>query len=373
MGKWTPRKSAGKRVAKDGKTKGKYPPGIPFYKLLVKASLRSWPDEDGWMLLTDKQAPSDYFTASKLAEQLTAESSDRIARPGLGVSMASVSLESCAAALAVLPASSADKKYAQTGIPAVKKLLEALRASLAVANMTNRECADASSASPHIEKVLKKLGKQDACHGRLRTLAANPKAWAKKIPDEPKQDKAVQKFVRKKTLESCVQAVASTNAARLEAKAPRKKRALGDSSNDGEADSGSESDQNSGGKESHSGSDQDSRSEEAPAPERSVAEKPPAVDLAVDDEEDGAEEDAADPHLSWEESEVTKFADELQTMVTHQDSKKERLPLPALVALLDNVPEAVLMEHGLAKVPQTLKQMTRLPKKEKLIKIFESM
>ena len=93
----------------------------------------------------------------------------------------------------------------------------------------------------------------------------------------------------------------------------------------------------------------------------------------MDDEEDGAEEDAADPHLSWEESEVTKFADELQTMVTHQDSKKERLPLPALVALLDNVPEAVLMEHGLAKVPQTLKQMTRLPKKEKLIKIFESM
>ena len=171
MGKWTPRKSAGKRVAKDGKTKGKYPPGIPFYKLLVKASLRSWPDEDGWMLLTDKQAPSDYFTASKLAEQLTAESSDRIARPGLGVSMASVSLESCAAALAVLPASSADKKYAQTGIPAVKKLLEALRESLAVANMTNRECADACSASPHIEKVLKKLGKQDALKQQIKDFA----------------------------------------------------------------------------------------------------------------------------------------------------------------------------------------------------------
>ena len=45
----------------------------------------------------------------------------------------------------------------------------------------------------------------------------------------------------------------------------------------------------------------------------------------------------------------------------------------ALVALLDNVPEAVLTEHGLAKVLQTLKQMTRLPKKEKLIHIFDSM
>ena len=68
----------------------------------------------------------------------------------------------------------------------------------------------------------------------LRALAANPKAWAKKIPDEPKQDKAVQKFMRKKTQESCVEAVASTNTARLEAKAPRKKRAFVDSS-EGEA------------------------------------------------------------------------------------------------------------------------------------------
>ena len=35
-----------------------------------------------------------------------------------------------------------------------------------------------------------------------------------------------------------------------------------------------------------------------------------------------------------------------------------------LVALLDNVPEAVLTEYGLAEVLQTLKQMTRLYQRE---------
>ena len=37
------------------------------------------------------------------------------------------------------------------------------------------------------------------------------------------------------------------------------------------------------------------------------------------------------------------------------------------------MPEAVLAEHWLAKILQTLKQMTRLPKKERLINIFDSM
>ena len=253
-GKWTSRKSGeggGEACREGGQDQGKVSVGH-FRKLPVKAFLRSWPDEDGCMLLTDEQAPSDYFTAAKLAEQLTAESSKWVARLGLGVSMASASLESCAAALAVLPTSSANKKYAQTGIPAIRK-----RTSLAVANMTSKACADVASSSPHnIEKVLKKLGKKDALKQQvrdfacladtssrmyagamagleLRALAANPKAWAKKIPDEPKQDKAVQKFMRKKTQESCVE-VASTNTARLEAKAPRKKRAFVDSS-EGEA------------------------------------------------------------------------------------------------------------------------------------------
>ena len=423
MGKWVPRKSTGKHVAKDSKAKGKYPPGVPFYKLPLKAFLRSWPDEDGCVLLTDKQAPTEYFTTSTLTEQLTAETSECIARPGLGVSMASASLESCAAALAVLPSSS-EKKFGQTGIPAVKKLLEPLGSALAAVNLSNKACSSASSLKPHAEKVLKKLGKKEALQQRVKdfarladtasrmyagamaglelcTLASNPKAWAKKIPEESKQDKPIRKFMQKKTLDSCVEAVAATNAARLEAKAPRKKRAFGDSSeeaagkeesgsesenNSETKESGSESDHKSGSSSSHShGSDEKKKKKEkkkklkkAEAPKkRATSARPATVELSLEDQEEEEEEEAEtpglDPRLSWAESEVAKFADELQTMVTNQDNKKNRLPLYVLVALLDNVPEAVLTEHGLAKVLQTLKQMTRLPKKDKLINIFETM
>ena len=423
MGKWVPRKSTGKRVTKDSKAKGKYPPGVPFYKLPLKAFLRSWPDEDGCMLLTDKQAPTEYFTTSTLTEQLTAESSECIARPGLGISMASASLECCAAALAVLPSSS-EKKFGQTGIPAVKKLLEPLGSALAAVNLSNKACSSASSLKQHAEKVLKKLGKKEALQQRVKdfarladtasrmyagamaglelcALASNPKAWAKKIPNEPKQDKPVRKFMQKKTLDSCVEAVAATNAARLEAKAPRKKRAFGDSSEEaaGKEESGSESEDNSEAKESGSESDHKSGSsssshsrgsdekkkkkkdkkklKKAEAPKkRATSTRPAAVELSLEDQEEEEEEaktPGLDPHLSWAEPEVAKFAAELQTMVANQDNKKNRLPLYTLVALLDNVPEAVLTEHGLAKVLQTLKQMTRLPKKEKLIHIFDSM
>ena len=397
----------------------KFPAGATLYKMLIKAILRSWPDENGCMLLTDKQPPTDFFTSSALLELLTAETSECVARPGLGVSMAAASLESCSAALAVLPTSS-DKKFGQTGIPAVKKLLESLSNAVAVANVANAACSDASSSKSHIEKMMKALGKKDCLKQRLKdfarladtasriyagatagmelaVLAANPKAWAKKIPEE-KQDKAICKFVRKKTLESLGEAVAVTNAARLEAKAPRKKRTFGDSSAaaPSQEDSSSESDKNSDGKESGSGSDEKSRSSssdrsartrhpkkpkkprkpksaKAKPRERAGPERPAAVELSLDDEEDEAADVSPDLHLlSWEESEVAKFIAECETMIANQDSKKDRLPLSALVALLDNVPEAVLAENGLAKPLQTLKQMTRLPKKEKLIGILDS-
>ena len=424
MGKSISRKPLGKRVGKDDRTKAKYPPGIPLYKLPLKAFLRSWPDEDGCMLLTEKQTPSEYFTPSKLAEHFTAESSECVARLGLGVSMAAASLESCAAALAVLPTSSADKKYAQSGVPAVRKLLESLRAALAVANMTNKACADASASAPHVGKLLKKLGKKDALKQQVKDfarladtssrmyagamaglelciLAANPKAWAKKIPNESRQDKAVQKFIRKKTLESCVEAVASTNAARLEAKAPRKKRAFGESSDadacrrggsaaesqdeSETADSGSDSDRKARSPSSSSSqasklprknkkAEKKSKALDTPK-ERPKLDVPASIALSLADEEDEVEEaegNLDDMHLVWEESAVISFAEELQTMVENVDQKKDKFSLSGLVAMLDNVPETVLADNRLAKVLQTLKQMRRLPKKEKLAVILDS-
>ena len=71
MGKRAAGGSAAKRgrdgVAKDD-DKTKYPRGVTLWKLFVKSSLRSWPDENGSMLLTERKSPAAYFTGAKVKE-----------------------------------------------------------------------------------------------------------------------------------------------------------------------------------------------------------------------------------------------------------------------------------------------------------------
>ena len=180
-------------------------------------NLRSWPDENGCMLLTNKRTPAEHFTAATLAELLTPESLQRINVPALGLSMAAASMESCLAALAVMPKAE-DKKFKQTGLPAAQKLLASLSKSLAVANIGNRACADPATSTKHIANLLKKLGEKEGLTQRLKefahladtgsrlyagamaglelaTLAARPKAWADKLSNQNKVDRPLKTFV----------------------------------------------------------------------------------------------------------------------------------------------------------------------------------
>ena len=176
--------------------------------------------------------------------------------------------------------------------------------------------------------------------------------------------------------------MANLNAARL---TPQKKRTFADSSDDEKKQAcGNES-----GEESASGCSQpagpvseescseDKRSKKKRKEKKSKDERKrdKAILTLEDEEEEASDEEggAPDVHLSWPAADVNFFAKELEGMMTKQDKKKERLPPSALVALLDNVPEDVLRANNLFDAHHTLKQMSRLPKKEKLTIIFDLM
>ena len=315
-------------VAKD--SSGKRSSGVALYKMPLKAVLRSWPDENGCMLLTNKRTPAEHFTAATLAELLTSESSQGSNVPALGVSMAAASMESCLAALAVMPKAE-DKKFKQTGLPAAQKLLASLSKSLAVANIGNRACADPATSTKHIANLLKKLGEKEGLTQRLKefahladtgsrlyagamaglelaTLAARPKAWADKLSNQNKVDRPLKTFVNTGSLTELAEGVANLNAARL---TPQKRRTFADSSDDEKKQAcGNES-----GEESASGCSQpagpvseescseDKRSKKKRKEKKSKDErKRDKAMLTLEDEEEEASDEeggAPDVHLSW--------------------------------------------------------------------------
>ena len=215
----------------------------------------------------------------------------------------------------------------------------------------------------------------------LATLAARPKAWADKLSNQNKVDRPLKTFVNTGSLTELAEGVANLNAARL---TPQKKRTFADSSDDEKKQAcGNES-----GEESASGCSQpagpvseescseDKRSKKKRKEKSKDERKRDKAILTLEDEEEEAldeEGGAPDVRLSWPAADVNFFAKELEGMMTKQDKKKERLPLSALVALLDNVPEDVLRANNLFDAHHTLKQMSRLPKKEKLTIIFDLM
>ena len=67
-------KRGGDGVVKDD-DKTKHPRGITLWKLFVKSSLRSWPDENGSMLLTERKSAAAYFTGAQVKAIMASETS----------------------------------------------------------------------------------------------------------------------------------------------------------------------------------------------------------------------------------------------------------------------------------------------------------
>ena len=173
MGKRAASGSAARRgrdgAAKDDE-KTKHPRAVPLWKLFVKSSLRSWPDENGCMLLTERKSPAAYFTGAKVKEIASSETSLCVSKPAMGVSLTAASLEACAAAMAVMPRT-AEKAYARTGIPAARSCLEPLEKAIGASNLNNKAYEDKKGAAKHVEKLLTTLGAKEGHAARMKSFA----------------------------------------------------------------------------------------------------------------------------------------------------------------------------------------------------------
>lgn len=75
----------------------------------------------------------------------------------------------------------------------------------------------------------------------------------------------------------------------------------------------------------------------------------------------------------WNAAEAAQLAEEVAAGLRNVDNKDKRLSLSALVALLDNLPGELVKEANLQQVKETLKRMTRLPKKAKVQGLLEAL
>ena len=167
------------------------------------------------MLLSAKQPPTQYFRLEKMKEMLSAENSQCLARPELGVSTAAASLASGVAALNfVLSESEDDRK--KTGAPAAHAFLNELQESIDAANMQSdvnedaveglvRTFLDQFSGGKAILKDFVKLADTGSrlyapgmAGAELAALCSDFENWASKVPKKGERSQSFRDFKKPK-------------------------------------------------------------------------------------------------------------------------------------------------------------------------------
>lgn len=229
----------------------KYVKAVPVFKLFTKAKLRSYADSNGCLLLCGEQgtAPAKHFKIKEVREQLSSENSELVNRPAMGINLTAATISGGAEVLPFL--SDPQVSFSKTGLDKMGKLVDKDLTKLAkVLNVKNKLCGDREKLNEQVAAFLELLGNTENAEERMKTyarvadvgsrlyglamalmettsLATNPKAWAKKIPDLQKQSSAIKKFVKNPTLENLAAAVAKENAAR--SRDDKKAKKFGDS------------------------------------------------------------------------------------------------------------------------------------------------
>lgn len=85
-----------------------------------------------------------------------------------------------------------------------------------------------------------------------------------------------------------------------------------------------------------------------------------------DQETTPADEAVPEALVNWALAEAKELSKEVVAGLENIDDKSKRLSLQAVVALLDNLPDNVLEFAGLVEARSSLKEMKRLPRKEKV-------
>eukprot|EP00439_Symbiodinium_sp_Y106_P029668 s5264_g3.t1 len=183
MGKRAASGSAAKRgrdgAAKDDE-KTKHPRGVPLWKLFVKSPLRSWPDENGCMLLTERKSPAAYFTGAKVKEIASSATSLCVSKPAMGVSLTAASLEACAAAMAM------NSKKDRFSLSALVAVLDGVPdAVLSPAGLLHaRDTMKKMSRLPKRAKLAGVLELMQALAGKAQSMREELRAYQEKLVEQ---------------------------------------------------------------------------------------------------------------------------------------------------------------------------------------------
>ena len=264
----------GKGQGKGDKKDSKYIKKVDLYKFLSKWLLRSYASNDGQILFTDGKKASKHLTEETIRDMLDGESSEMIRRLGVGISLASGTIQSGleAARLIGIPkdfafleeAEKHEKNFKKTGFVDVVEWLreddndlEDIVEYLNLSNDCERTDADTKSHFENFLRLMEDVDDEkmknfarlaDTCARlysmsvslmEVKALMGKIKAWAKKVPEREKQSPAIRKFVSDATEKNLIKAVVAAYGAH---KDKNKKSRLGESSSDDDRNDKSDSD-----------------------------------------------------------------------------------------------------------------------------------
>jgi len=103
---------------------------------------------------------------------------------------------------------------------------------------------------------------------------------------------------------------------------------------------------------------------------------PPAdrlLDFGEDDQESSSAKENENDLPNWPEAELQQFASDVSRGLQNLGDKQKELSLEALIAMLDSMPEEILLQAGLRETQKALKKFTRSPCEDKVRELLLAM
>ena len=409
--------------------------GIPKYQFLQKACLAPYPDEEGNALwLGDKESVKELLKADSVMNRCTNKNSEMLARPGMALSLAASALQHGGSTLVSGKGKKAIEKA--MAIFRDKDAEAFLKAAKAL-NLGKSGTASRSDVKTAVHTYVKFMVKhQDGLHDAVVGLVSSCSllylfgmhiveqgaffeksgSWAKKwkrFGSEPVQMKAWIKDPgsQSKLEEALVDLV-------MEKSDAHKKRARAEESSKSKASSPATSSASSRKASSSRGrsrssnrkkskksrketkdkdnkKDKKEKREKSPKKERkkkrssSRASKGrsaatplkseerrgmPQLDLELEEAEtSSAPPSPKDALCEWDAEAAAKLGRDVAAGLQYLKDEEKRLTLPALLALLEGLSPQLVYMAGLETAFKKLKQLTQLPKEDKVAKILSAL
>ena len=412
--------SMGRRIAKkpapSKKTDPKKPAkstGIPKYAYLGKSALAAYPDEEGnalWLGMKDSVA--EVLSAESLVEKASNKNTEMLARPGLALSLAAAathhggravmkgSAQKALGTLAVLLKTPEGQAFLQAskalnlgkeGTPARAVVRKAVREHVkyfqaAGPNLQDAlvgvaaSCAKVYLMAMHCLEQKALLGKPTAFAKKWRRGGSHPKElkqWLKDPSDKDALSEALVDMVmakiaaHKKAAKAGSSSTGTASGSTAEVKTstdssseavPKTKKAKKPRiAKDKKHRKSKRKEASLSGSSDPEPKKAKKRASSSPSfREPTLTAGQPPLEISSGDAESSEQEDPS-ALLQWDAKEAAQLAQEVAEALENLSDKKKRHSQSALVAMLDNIPEAVLAEAGLKEAAAGLKKLQKLP------------